>query len=173
MTKNRRSLTKNRRSLTRSKTKRRTRRSGRNPDGTFAEGNPGGPGRPRRAVEREYLAALSDALLLDDWREIVGKAIEDAKDGDAKAREWVSRYALGAAPISLHELAAREVLGIEADYEVAAEADKIKNPGEEELLSDMLSPSVLRRALRLAAWMLEEQDAQGERAKAGEPDSVE
>ena len=41
-----------------------TKNDGRDPLGKFAKGNPGGPGRPRRTVEREYLAALSDALPL-------------------------------------------------------------------------------------------------------------
>jgi hypothetical protein len=43
-------------------------------NGRFAVGNPGGPGRPRRAIEREYLAALSDTVSLGDWREIVERA---------------------------------------------------------------------------------------------------
>jgi hypothetical protein len=47
----------------------------RDPQGRFTVGNPGGPGRPRRAVEREYLAAMSDAVSLDEWREIVKAAV--------------------------------------------------------------------------------------------------
>ena len=35
--------------------------SDRNMNGTFAPGNPGGPGRPRRGVERQYLAAFAEA----------------------------------------------------------------------------------------------------------------
>ena len=40
----------------------------RNGDGKFANGNPGGPGRPRRTVELEYLAALGESVSLADWR---------------------------------------------------------------------------------------------------------
>ena len=133
--------------------------NGRNRNGTFAVGNPGGPGRPRRAVERDYLAAFGDALSLDDWRAIVGKAVADAKEGDAKAREWLSRYTLGEKPMTLMELVTREALGIETDLEIAAEADKIKNPGDGELLQNMLAPSVMQRALKVMAWVLEKEDA--------------
>jgi hypothetical protein len=63
---------------------------GRNSNGTFAAGNPGGPGRPRRTVEREYLAALADVASLEAWREISQRAVEDAKSNNAQARSWLS-----------------------------------------------------------------------------------
>lgn len=81
---------------------------GRKADGTFAEGNTGGPGRPRRAVERQYLAVTLDAVPLDLWRQIVDRAAQDALAGDAKARDWLTRYILGAEPIKPSELAADE-----------------------------------------------------------------
>lgn len=45
------------------------------------------------------------ACALEDWREIVTKAVVDAKTGNAKAREFLARYLLSAAPI-LSDLAA-------------------------------------------------------------------
>jgi len=72
----------------------------RHPDGTFAEGNPGGPGRPRREVEAGYLARLTDAVTLDDWSAVVARAVTDAKKGDGRAREWLSRYLVSSADIS-------------------------------------------------------------------------
>ena len=72
--------------------------------GRFAEGNPGGPGRPRRAVEERYLAALGEAVSLDDWRDIVRAAVGAAKCGDPKARSWLSAYLIGTEPISLSDL---------------------------------------------------------------------
>ena len=72
-----------------------TQSNGRAEDGGFLPGNAGGPGRPRRAVETDYLRVLSDACPLDDWQTIVGRAVEDAKAGDAKARDWLGRYVLG------------------------------------------------------------------------------
>ena len=80
--------------------------------GRFALGNPDGPGRPRRAVELDYLRALSDVLKLEDWAAIVARAVDDAKQGNPKAREWVSRYALGVNPLGLADLAWRELLGV-------------------------------------------------------------
>jgi len=82
--------------------------------GQFAEGNPGGPGRPRRATERAYLAALSDACPPETWREIVERAVADAKGGDAKARTWLASYLVGepsSAASTLHRLAVEEASG--------------------------------------------------------------
>lgn len=67
----------------------------RKPDGTFAPGNPGGPGRPRRAIEEDYLRTLSDACPVDTWRDICRKAVEAACDGDPAARAWLTRYLVG------------------------------------------------------------------------------
>ena len=75
-----------------------TEKSGRDNQGRFSKGNPGGPGRPRRAVEEDYLAALSDQLSIERWENIVSKAIQDAENGDHKARDWIARYALGPSP---------------------------------------------------------------------------
>jgi hypothetical protein len=90
----------------------------RNECGQFANGNPGGPGRPRRAIEREYLAALSDAVSVDAWREVVAQALADAKAGDAAARAWLAKYLVGDKPSSFRDLAAAEARGFTADEEV-------------------------------------------------------
>jgi len=79
--------------------------NGRNLNGTFGTGNPGGPGRPRRGVERQYLAAFAEAVSPSDWRAIIQKAAADAKAGDAKARDWLSKYLVGDEPLALVELA--------------------------------------------------------------------
>jgi hypothetical protein len=60
--------------------------------GRFAPGWRGGPGRPRRAIEADYLAVLSEAVPMERWRAIVEKAVEQAASGDAKAREWLAGY---------------------------------------------------------------------------------
>jgi hypothetical protein len=72
--------------------------------GRFTLGNPGGPGRPSRPVEREYLRALNEAVSLDDWKAVVQAAVADAKEGDAKAREWLARYLIGDDPPGLIDL---------------------------------------------------------------------
>lgn len=96
--------------------------------GRFAVGNPGGPGRPRRAIESEYLRVLSDAVSLDDWREVVARAVSAAKDGDDKSRAWLARYVIGETPIGLTELAARELLDIGADLEAQVKVAELSKP---------------------------------------------
>jgi hypothetical protein len=81
-------------------------------NGRFLPGNPGGPGRPRRAIESDYLAALSEAVPTDTSRAIVAKAVEPAQAGDAKAREWLGAYLVGRPTGGgLKELAAAELAG--------------------------------------------------------------
>lgn len=72
---------------------------GRRSNGQFANGNPGGPGRPRRPVETDYLKALSEACPPETWREIVNRAVRDAVAGDPQARAWLSKYLLGDATL--------------------------------------------------------------------------
>ena len=70
--------------------------AGRTGNGRFTFGNKGGPGRPPRATERHYLAVLAEEVPLETWRAISRRAVADAKKGDAKAREWIAKYLLGA-----------------------------------------------------------------------------
>src|SRR5262249_20395293 len=82
----------------------------RDTNGRFLPGHPGGPGRPRRAVETDYLAALSDAVPPEAWKRIVARAVEDAEQGDAKAREWLAACLIGKpAGDTLLKLAAGEL----------------------------------------------------------------
>lgn len=93
-------------------------RSTRDRHGRFVPGCPGGPGRPRRAVEADYLRALGDAVSLADWAAIVRVAVDQAKAGDGKARDWLARYLIGETPPSLMGLAADpDGAGLVADIE--------------------------------------------------------
>ena len=56
-------------------------RNGRKSNGQFAAGNPGGPGRPSRAIEAEYLGVLSERVTIEKWRRIV-----------ARAGQWLGQY---------------------------------------------------------------------------------
>ena len=69
--------------------------NGRTAAGQFAAGNPGGPGRPRRVTERDYLAALAEECPPETWRRICRRAVADAEAGDARARDWIARYLIG------------------------------------------------------------------------------
>jgi hypothetical protein len=93
--------------------------------GRFVSGNPGGPGRPRRAIERDYLAALSEAVPMDRWRKIIERAVSDAEQGDAKARESLSGYLAGKPTgVALLKLAAAERSGVDP---VEVESDDLRN----------------------------------------------
>lgn len=87
----------------------------REPNGKFAEGNKGGPGRPKRVTERAYLDIIISECPPDTWREIVQAAVRDARTGDAKAREWLASFLIGkpdgVAP-TLHKLAVDELAGL-------------------------------------------------------------
>lgn len=70
----------------------------RDKSGRFAKGNQvgvGSGGRPRRSVEERYLKALSRTVSMADWKTITIKAIEQAKEGDKAARQWLSDYLIG------------------------------------------------------------------------------
>jgi hypothetical protein len=130
--------------------KRAMKRKGRDARGRFAEGNSGGPGRPRRAVEREYLAVLSDAVPLARWKKMVGQVADFAEQGERWALEWLSGYLLGepqTLSLSITELATREALGIDADLELKAEVDAVENPPSP--FDPLGFPTLLERALKL------------------------
>lgn len=101
--------------------------SGRDTSGRFAPGNKFGIGRPKRAVELDYLAALSDVVPVETWQAVVKRAVDDALNGDDKARMWLTRYLLGDTS-RLGELAQLDVLGATpADY-IAAVVDADVHP---------------------------------------------
>jgi len=70
----------------------------------FKKGNAGGPGRQKRETEKTYLIAMRDNIPLDAWIKIVARAKKDAMAGDARARDWISKYLVGDDPITIIEL---------------------------------------------------------------------
>ena len=72
-------------------------------NGLFKKGQPGGPGRPKRAVELSYLTATKSSCSLTDWAEITRRAVRDAKRGSATARRWLSDILIGKDPMALQE----------------------------------------------------------------------
>jgi len=102
----------------------------RDENGRFTPGNSGGPGRPRRTVEHDYLAVLGDTVSLEDWQKVVEQAVAHAKSGNARARDWVTKYLLGNDPPQLVELAARERRGTTVDEIVDNLADKQQSDAE-------------------------------------------
>jgi hypothetical protein len=89
--------------------------------GRFKTGNPGGPGRPPRQTEFEYLRAISESCGVETFKEIVTATVEAARRGDDKARAWLSNYLVGnpeskAACLSRIEFAERQLMRDE-EYE--------------------------------------------------------
>jgi hypothetical protein len=77
--------------------------------GGFQKGNAGNPnatGRPRRQVERDYLRATLGAVPLKRWVKVVRQALDQAEQGDPKAREWLGKMLLGSDPLALQQLVA-------------------------------------------------------------------
>jgi hypothetical protein len=75
--------------------------NGRDSRGRFTRGNPGGPGRPPRATETQYLLALSAACPPETWAAICRRAMEQATEGDAAARAWLSTFLVGDATLAV------------------------------------------------------------------------
>lgn len=91
--------------------------------GRFTEGNPGGPGRPPRPTEAAYLRATSAGVTLEDWTEIVNRAVQDAKAGDGAARAFLAKYLLGSPVVSTPSLVKAHALELAEVDEVGKEAD--------------------------------------------------
>jgi hypothetical protein len=58
-------------------------------------GNPLGAKAHKSKVRLKYLETMADECTLEDWRLITRRAIDDAIDGKASARNWLSSYILG------------------------------------------------------------------------------
>lgn len=68
----------------------------------WSKGKSGNPsGRPPRRVEEAYLDATIGGCSLDDWSEIVAKAVQDAREGNRHARDFLARYLLPEQAIKL------------------------------------------------------------------------
>jgi hypothetical protein len=101
------------------------------------EGRPGEQVQRSRAIERDYLTALADLVPLETWREICQKTIEDARNGDPKARDWLARFLIGPKPLALLDLAADE----RADFSVVDEIERERKSREKMRLLDGLFSS--------------------------------
>jgi hypothetical protein len=111
-------------------------KAGRDAAGRFTRGNAGGPGRPRRGPERSYLDATAEIVTIEEWKEVVKKALADAKAGNARARTWLTDVLLGPNPLMDQQL-------LDAYYDLEARVAE-QNRLKEELLQ-------LQRAARAAA----------------------
>ena len=70
----------------------------RKPNGQFAKGNGGGPGRPPKKREERFMEITLSAVTYADWKAIVKKACDQAKRGNPQARKFLADYLLGPPP---------------------------------------------------------------------------
>jgi hypothetical protein len=76
-----------------------------------------------RPIERDYLKTFADRITPAEWGAICDAALTAAKEGDAKAREWITRLVLGSEPMQLSALARRETLQLTPEAEIAGEIE--------------------------------------------------
>ena len=85
--------------------------------GRFAKGNEGGPGRPKMEREQRFYEITLTAVTFEDWKQIVEKAVMQAKKGDAVARKWLSDYLMGQ-PVQRNEVTGADGGAIKHIHEV-------------------------------------------------------
>jgi len=68
----------------------------RDSSGRFVKGEyKGGPGRPRKEREDRFYEIAVTSVTFQDWKEIVARAVRQAKNGDSTARKWLSDFLMG------------------------------------------------------------------------------
>ncbi len=73
-------------------------------NGRWVKGQSANPkGRPSKARETRFLEITQQTVTFEDWRQIVEKAKDQAKRGDAVARKWLGDYLQGA-PVQRQEV---------------------------------------------------------------------
>ena len=103
-------------------------------NGRFTKGYKGGPGRPPRRTESEYLNITANKVPLNQWQRVVQKALKDALDGDKHARRWLSDFLIGRPATT--EL----VAGVDSELlELLIEAIRAADHEPEEVFLNMLN----------------------------------
>jgi len=76
----------------------------RDANGKFIKGQSGNPaGRPKKEREERFYEVAITAVSFTDWREIIEKAVAQAKRGDPTARKFLADYLIGPPP-QRHEI---------------------------------------------------------------------
>ncbi len=105
----------------------------RDPRGRFVKGHSGNP-KGAAINQFRYLKKMGSAVTAADWRAVIDKALEQAKRGDARAREWLSEYLMGKPPQQVDVTSNGETIidNVQTDRALSALADAIRAiiPGE-------------------------------------------
>lgn len=76
----------------------------RDENGRFIKGQSGNPqGRPPREREEKFFEITLATVTYADWKQVIKKAAEQAKRGDATARKFLADYVIGP-PTQKHEV---------------------------------------------------------------------
>ena len=89
-------------------------------NGRFVKGYKGGPGRPSHRAEADYLKATTSRVSVAEWSKVIDRALKDAKDGDARARQFLAEYLLGK-PEQVLSLKTTETVQLARALELASE----------------------------------------------------
>ena len=64
--------------------------------GRFVKGEyRGGPGRPRKDREDRFYEIAVNAVTFQDWKDVILRAVSQAKRGDSSARKFLADYLMG------------------------------------------------------------------------------
>jgi len=101
---------------------------GREENGRFKKGHTGNPnGRAPRGREERYYEILKQSVSIDDWKQIITKAVDQAKRGDAVARKWLADYLIGP-PVEPIDITNRGTLKVLVEYVDSSANDQIDPP---------------------------------------------
>ena len=64
----------------------------------------------RTRTSHSYLRTIIDEIDMNDCRAVARKVLDQAIDGDPKARDWIGKYVLGNGKVSLADLSCPSIL---------------------------------------------------------------
>ena len=75
--------------------------------------------------------------------------VEDAKSGNPKARDWVSKYVIGSdTSTTLMDIAVRDVLEITSEMDIKAKVEYLSLDYSDKLMDDMMYQNDVQRATK-------------------------
>lgn len=86
-------------------------------------------------TELAYLAAISDVVTVEDWRDLLGNTLTAAKEGDKAARDYITKLVIGNGQ-SLSETAKMVAMGIDDNALTLAKVAEETTPAMERLISE-------------------------------------